>query len=101
VYLKVSSMKEVSRFGVKGKLAPRYIGLSPILERYGQVAYRLRLPESLSIVHSQILVINPVITQMYSLQEEIPEIIIVTIIINHHYKSIQSSSNQRGSQGCS
>jgi exosome complex RNA-binding protein Rrp4 len=27
VYLKVSSMKGVNRFGVKGKLAPRYIGL--------------------------------------------------------------------------
>jgi hypothetical protein len=32
VYLKVSSMKGVSRFGVKGKLAPRYIGPFPILE---------------------------------------------------------------------
>jgi hypothetical protein len=26
VYLKVSPMKGVTRFGVKGKLAPRYIG---------------------------------------------------------------------------
>jgi hypothetical protein len=26
VYLKVSPMKGVNRFGVKGKLAPRYIG---------------------------------------------------------------------------
>jgi hypothetical protein len=42
---------------------------------------------------------NPVITQMYSLQEEIPEIRIIPIIINRHDKSIQSSSNQRGSQG--
>jgi hypothetical protein len=41
VYLKVSPMKGVSRFGVKGKLAPRYIGSFPILERCGQVAYRL------------------------------------------------------------
>jgi hypothetical protein len=52
VYLKVSPMKGVSRFGVKGKLAPRYIGLFLILERCGQVAYRLRLPESLSVVHN-------------------------------------------------
>jgi hypothetical protein len=51
VYLKVSLMKGVSRFGVKGKLAPRYIGPFPILERCGQVAYILRLPESLSVVH--------------------------------------------------
>jgi hypothetical protein len=36
---------------------------------------------------------------MYSLQEEVPEIKIITIIINHRHKSNQSSSNQRGSQG--
>jgi hypothetical protein len=44
-------MKGVSRFGVKGKLAPRYIGSFPILERCGMVAYRLRLLKSLSTVH--------------------------------------------------
>jgi hypothetical protein len=52
VYLKVSTMKGVSRFGVKGKLAPQYIGTFPILERYGPVAYRLQLPETLSAVHN-------------------------------------------------
>jgi hypothetical protein len=39
MYLRVSPMKGVERFGVKGKLAPRYIGLFPILEKYGTVAY--------------------------------------------------------------
>jgi hypothetical protein len=52
VYLKVSPMKGVTCFRVKGKLAPWYIGSFPILERYGPVAYRLQLPEALSVVHN-------------------------------------------------
>jgi hypothetical protein len=45
-------MKGVTRFGVKGKLAPRYIGPFPILEQCGLVAYRLQLLETLSAVHN-------------------------------------------------
>jgi hypothetical protein len=51
VYLRVSPMKGVKRFGVKGKLVPRYIGVFPILEKYGTVAYKLDLPPSLEGVH--------------------------------------------------
>jgi hypothetical protein len=51
VYLKVSPIRGVRRFGVKGKLAPRYIGLFQIQARQGEVAYQLSLPESLSVVH--------------------------------------------------
>ncbi|GAV79356.1 hypothetical protein CFOL_v3_22821 [Cephalotus follicularis] len=40
------------RFGKKGKLSPRYIGPYEILERIGEVAYRLALPPSLSHVHN-------------------------------------------------
>ena len=36
---------------MKGKLAPRYAGPFKILERRGEVAYQLELPESLSGVH--------------------------------------------------
>ena len=47
VYLKVSPMRSVRRFNMKGKLAPRYIGPFKILGRRGEVAYQLELPESL------------------------------------------------------
>jgi hypothetical protein len=51
VYLRVSPMKGMKRFGVKGKLAPRYIGPFPILKKCRPVAYKLDLPPSLARVH--------------------------------------------------
>jgi hypothetical protein len=51
VYLRVSPMKGMKTFGVKGKLAPRYIRSFPILEKCGTVAYKLDLPLSLARVH--------------------------------------------------
>ena len=38
VFLKVSPMKGVMRFGKKGKLSPRYVGPYNILKRVGKVA---------------------------------------------------------------
>ena len=52
VYLKVSPIRGVRRFGVKGKLAPRYVGPYQIQAKRGEVAYQLDLPESLSVVHN-------------------------------------------------
>ena len=51
VYLRVSPLQGVKRFGVKGKLAPRFVGPYKVLERMGEVAYKLELPEGLSGVH--------------------------------------------------
>jgi hypothetical protein len=52
VYLKVSPTKGVQRFGVKGKLAPRYIEPYEVIEVCGPVAYRIQLPEQFSAVHN-------------------------------------------------
>jgi hypothetical protein len=52
VYLRVSPMKGVTRFGVKGKLAPRYVGPFQVLERCGLVAYKVQLPQNLPKVHN-------------------------------------------------
>ena len=51
VYLKVSPLRGVIRFGKTGKLAPRFIGPFPILERIGTLAYRVQLRDWLPGVH--------------------------------------------------
>ncbi|WVZ64044.1 hypothetical protein U9M48_013621 [Paspalum notatum var. saurae] len=52
VYLKVSPMRDIRRFNMKGKPAPRYIGPFKIAERKGEVAYKLELPSNLSGIHN-------------------------------------------------
>jgi len=47
VYIMVSPMKGVKRFGVKRKLAPRYVGPYWIIERKGNIAYKVQLPVEL------------------------------------------------------
>ena len=52
VFLKVSPMKSVMRFGRKGKLSPRFVGPFEILEKVGALAYKVALPPSLSKIHN-------------------------------------------------
>jgi hypothetical protein len=52
VYLKVSPMKGVKRFGVTGKLSSRYIGPFKILSQNREVAFELELPKRLSQIHN-------------------------------------------------
>ncbi|GJS37990.1 putative reverse transcriptase domain-containing protein [Tanacetum coccineum] len=51
VLLKVSPWNGVVRFGKKGKLAPRFVGLFEIIKKVGPMAYQLDLPEELNGVH--------------------------------------------------
>jgi hypothetical protein len=50
VYLKVSPMRGVKRFGIKRKLEPRYVGPYRIIEKSGRVAYKLSLPRELGAI---------------------------------------------------
>ena len=52
VYLKISPLKNIIRFGRKGKLAPRFVGPFPITERIGTLAYRVSLPVKFEGVHN-------------------------------------------------
>ncbi|KAD5803586.1 hypothetical protein E3N88_14946 [Mikania micrantha] len=58
VLLKVSPWKGVIRFGIRGKLNPRYIELFKIVKRVGHVAYELNLPQELGSVHNVFHVSN-------------------------------------------
>lgn len=50
-YLRVTPLKGLKRFHMRGKLAPRFVGPFKILARKGTVAYQLELPEELAGVH--------------------------------------------------
>ena len=52
VFLKVSLWRKILRFGKKGKLSLRFIGPYGVLERIGQVAYRLALISELANLHN-------------------------------------------------
>jgi hypothetical protein len=45
-------MKGVCRFGIKGKLAPRYIGPYTIIDKYGSLSYQVEPLSKLLGVHN-------------------------------------------------
>ena len=45
-------MKNVMRFGKKGKLSPRYVGPFEVLDKVGALAYRVALPPKLGKIHN-------------------------------------------------
>nr|GFC34393.1 putative reverse transcriptase domain-containing protein [Tanacetum cinerariifolium] len=49
VMLKVSPWKWVVRFGKRGKLNPRYVGPFKVIARVRSIAYKLELPEELTV----------------------------------------------------
>ena len=51
VFFRISPWKGILRFGKRRKLSPRYIGPYRIVERIGEVAYRLELPSDLDRIH--------------------------------------------------
>ncbi|XP_070026596.1 uncharacterized protein [Nicotiana sylvestris] len=55
VLLKVLPMKDIMRFGKKGKLSPRFIGLFEVLRLVGEVAYELALSGVYPIFHVSML----------------------------------------------
>lgn len=51
IFLRVSRIKSVMRFGKRRKLSPRYIDPFEIFQTDGDVAYELALPQDLLAVH--------------------------------------------------
>ena len=52
VFVKISPMKGVVRFGKAGKLTKRYVGTFRVMERIGFQAYRVELPEHMEGIHN-------------------------------------------------
>jgi hypothetical protein len=71
VYLNVSPIRWVRRFGVKSKLAARYVGLYLILVKCGEVAYQLSLPEDLSALHD-VFHVSYLKKCLHVLEEQLP-----------------------------
>jgi hypothetical protein len=71
VYLKVSPMRGLRRFKVRGKLALRFIGPFKITENRGEVTYQSELPSQMSNVHD-VFHVSQLKKCLRVLEEQIP-----------------------------
>ena len=100
VFVKISPMKGVVRFGKYGKLAPRYVGPFRVLERIGFQAYKVELPEYMAGIHNVFHVShlrkcmhNPSLILEPSVQQEI-EIEPYLTVIRHPFSIIDREGKQ-------
>jgi hypothetical protein len=82
-------MKGMKRFGVKGKLAPCYIGPFPIIEKCGIVAYKLDLPPSLAGVHDIFHVSQLKKCLKAPVDIVLPEVTLLEVDLSHPEHSIK------------
>jgi hypothetical protein len=54
-FIKIKPWKNIMRFGIKGKLAPRYISPYKIIKIIGLIAFRLALLPYLAKIHNMSL----------------------------------------------
>ena len=52
MFLRVSQPKGIIRFGVTGKLKPRYLRPYPIVQQVGEMSCHLELPPQLPRIHN-------------------------------------------------
>ena len=52
MFIKIRPWKNIMRFGIKGKLAPRYSGPYKIIKIIGLIAFWLALPPYLAKIHN-------------------------------------------------
>jgi hypothetical protein len=71
VYLKVSPLRGMRRFKVKGKLSPRFIGPFRVFRRVGEMVYQLELLDNLSDVHN-VFHVSQIKKCLHAPEEQLP-----------------------------
>lgn len=100
VFLKVSPWKGIMRFGKKGKLSPRYIGLYEVIDKVEMLAYRLALPPELAQIYNvfHVSVLRKYVpdsshilqTEPVELQKDLTYVVEPVQILNKEVKQLRS-----------